>query len=249
MAHLFLADLTHPRVAALDRTRTIPVLPIGALEAHGPHLPLDTDVRIARGWIAAAAARLPDHDLLELPPLVYTPAGFAAAFAGTVDLPADAHRQNLLTIGRRFARLGFPHLAWANAHFDPANVAVLREVAATLRQEGLRLIFPDLTRRALAARLGAEFRSGACHAGRYETSLVLALGPEDPESADFGLGATLPALDLSLSTAIQAGMRSFGELGAVDAYVGDPAAASVAEGQALVAELGAILAEAITAGG
>jgi creatinine amidohydrolase len=244
MALIALADSSYPALAALDRQRTVPVLAIGALEAHGPHLPLDTDVRIARGMIAAAAARLPELDLLELPALVYSPAGFAASFAGTVDLAPEAHLATLRGLGRTVAAMGFSRFAWANAHFDPANVGVLRAAAAELRGEGLDLRFPDLTRRALAARLGEEFQSGACHAGRYETSLVLAL---TPAAVDTGTSAGLARLDHSLSEAIRRGVRTFSELGADRAYVGDPAAATAAEGHALLAELGAILAEAITA--
>src|SRR6266850_7400357 len=75
-----------------DKARTIAVLPTGAIEAHGPHLPLGTDVIIAEAMARAGAERLAARgfEVLLLPTLALTPAPFAAEFAGTVDTPATA---------------------------------------------------------------------------------------------------------------------------------------------------------------
>ena len=104
------------------------------------------------------------------------------------------------------------------------------------------LVFPDVTRRPWAHRLTAEFLSGACHAGRYEGSVVLA---ERPELVDSEVAASLPANPMSLSDAIRAGKTSFEEAGGSRAYFGDPAAATADEGEATVRTLGAILCEAV----
>ena len=143
------------------------------------------------------------------------------------------------------AARGIAVLALANAHFDPAQVAALRKAVEELRNSGrLRVAFPDLTRRRLAERLGEEFRSGACHAGRYESSILLATRPD---LVDDAARLRLPSLPVSLVEAAGRGERTFVEAGLEMAYCGDPAAASAEEGRVLVAELGAILAEAVQA--
>ncbi len=103
-------------------------------------------------------------------------------------------------------------------------------------------VFPDLTRKPWALRLGEEFRSGACHAGRFEGSVVLA---DSPHLVREELRAALPANPVSLSLAIRDGKRSFEEAGGPQAYFGDPAAASAEEGRRTIAALGSILESAV----
>ncbi len=98
-----------------------------------------------------------------------------------------------------------------------------------------------LTRR-WARTLSAEFKSGACHAGRFEGSIVLA---ERPDLVRDDVRRGLGAVTASLSTAIAEGKRTFAEAGGPRAYFGDPAAASAEEGRRTIATLGAILAEAV----
>ena len=91
-----LADMTWEEVRDMDRARTVALLPVGATEAHGPHLPLETDVIIARAMARAAAAPLAARGLASvvLPPLAYTAAPFAAAFPGTLSVsPATLRRK------------------------------------------------------------------------------------------------------------------------------------------------------------
>ena len=104
------------------------------------------------------------------------------------------------------------------------------------------MVWVDLTRREAAARLTEEFRTGACHAGRFEGSIVLAEAPElyRSEVAD-GLAAN-PA---SLSVAIREGADTFEEAGGPRAYFGWPAEATAEEGRQTVRALGELLAEAV----
>ena len=102
-----------------------------------------------------------------------------------------------------------------------------------------------LSRRPWAERLGDEFRSGACHAGRFEGSIVLAERPELVRQVEIERG--LEPNPASLSEAIREGSSTFDEAGGPQAYFGDPAAATADEGAATIAELGAILEEAILA--
>jgi creatinine amidohydrolase len=134
-------------------------------------------------------------------------------------------------------------LALANAHLDPTHLSALHAAAAEVRQAGrIRLVFPDVTQRPWATRLTAEFKSGACHAGRYETSLVMAIRPELVREE---VRRHLPPNARSLSTAIAAGQKSFVEAGGPRAYFGYPAEATPEEGRESLTALGAILEEAV----
>ena len=223
-------------------SHVVAILPVGAIEAHGPHLPLVTDVIIAA---AAAKAALPGlrrldlHPIL-LPPLHYTAAPFAAGFPGTISLQPATFSALLTDIAASLEQQGVAALVVVNAHLDPAHLAAIGVVAE--RGGPMPVIHPDLTERRWALRLGDEFRSGACHAGRYETSVVMAAAPElvrDEERR--GLAAN-PA---SLSRAIRAGAATFEEAGVGEAYCGDPAAATAREGEDTVAALAAIVVEAV----
>lgn len=219
---------------------SVGVLPVGAVEAHGPHLPLDTDVIIARAMAEEGARRLAARGLrpLLLPPLAYSPAPFAAGFAGTVAVEPDTLRRLVGDIHRSLTEGGLSLLALANAHLDPAHVTVLRELAA----EHETMAFPDVTRRRWAGRLTEEFTSGACHAGRYETSIVLAAAPD---RVRLDRMATLEPVPHSLSEAIREGRSTFQEAGGDRAYFGWPADATEEEGRATIRALGEILEEAV----
>jgi len=243
-----LASLTWPAVRDLPAARTVAVLPAGAIEAHGPHLPLGTDVIIAEAMARAGADRLAARGLhvLLLPALTMAPAPFAAAFAGTVDAPVEATTMLVIGVVRSLAAHGIGVTAIANAHHDPAHVKALRRAVTDVSTSDLNatVVFPDLTRRRWAERLTPEFRSGACHAGRYEGSVVLA---ECPDLVHRETMVALPPNPRSLVDAIRANQTTFTEAGGPDAYFGFPADATAEEGRAIVDALGAILEEAVVA--
>lgn len=222
----------------------VAILPCGATEAHGPHLPLCTDVIISENVAAQALPALVarGYAATVLPPLAYMPAGYAEAFPGTVTVSAASAKALMLDIARSLKAQGFSCLALANSHFDPANVALLREVAAEIRALGLPVAFPDFTRRKLAQTLTAEFQSGACHAGQYETSLVLSARPDLVDDAK---RRDLPDNPTSLTDAFAAGARSFKEAGGPDAYFGFPQRASAGEGAESFKTMAAALVAAI----
>jgi creatinine amidohydrolase len=241
-----LASLTWPAVRDLPAARTVAVLPAGAIEAHGPHLPLGTDVIIAEAMARAGADRLAARGfhVLLLPALTMAPAPFAASFAGTVDAPAAATTMTVIGIVRSLAAHGIRVTAIANAHHDPAHVEALRRAVTDLSTSDSNaiVVFPDLTRRRFAQRLTAEFRSGACHAGRYEGSIVLA---ERPDLVRTDVMAGLAANPQSLVDAIRSEQTTFAAAGGPEAYFGFPAEATADEGRAIVETLGAILEEAV----
>ena len=241
-----LASMTWPAVRDLPSARTIAVLPTGAIEAHGPHLPLGTDAIIAEAMARGGADRLSTRGfhVLLLPPLAMAPAPFGSGFAGTIDTPAEATTMIVSGVVRSLASHGIRVVAIANAHHDPANVDALRRAAsdASRATVGAVVVFPDLTRRRWAGRLTAEFRSGACHAGRYESSIVLA---ERPDLVDTRAMSALDANPRSLLDAIRDGQTTFTAAGGPKAYFGSPAEATADEGRAIIDTLGAILAEAV----
>jgi creatinine amidohydrolase len=223
------------------------ILPVGATEAHGPHLPLDTDVTIALGMARRAAETLVARGraCVVLPAVAYSVAEYAAPFAGTLSLPPATARGLLADVLAAAAATGFRPLAVANAHLEPAHVETVRAALADLAARcGTHAVFPDVTRRALAQRLTDEFRSGACHAGRYEGSLVLA---DDPQAVKDQVRRALPEVPISLVEAIRAGHKDFLQAGGVQAYFGRPAEATAEEGRTTFATLAALLVEAIEA--
>ena len=242
-----LAELTWEEVRDLGRARPVAVWPVGALEAHGPHLPLATDVIIAEAMARAGAAQLAAQglDVLFLPPLAYTAAPFAEDFPGTLSATPAAIATLVTDIADSVDRMGARALVIANAHLDPTHLAALHAGVERCREAGgMSVAFPDLTQRPWAPRLGDEFRSGACHAGRFESSVVLAARPDLVRD---DIRRTLSANPNSLVTAIRDGKRSFAEAGGDRAYFGWPADASAEEGRSLIAVLGGILAEAVMA--
>jgi creatinine amidohydrolase len=245
MAVHALASMTWTAVSGLPLDRTVAVLPAAAIEAHGPHLPLGTDIIIAEAMARAGAARLAARGLevVVLPTLALAPAPFAAAFAGTIHTPPEATTMMVTGAARSLAAHGVRVLAIANAHHDPAHVDALRSAVASVAKEGrTTLVFPDLTRRRWAEKLTDEFKSGACHAGRYEGSIVLA---ERPDAVRVDVMRALAANPRSLVDAIRHGHGTFADAGGADAYFGFPAEATAEEGRQIVERLGGILEEAV----
>jgi len=218
------------RDALQSGKKIVAILPCGATEAHGPHLPLNTDIIISETMAAYALPTLAARGIAStiLPTLAYMPANYAESFPGTVSVRAATAKVVLLDIAESLKTQGFACLAVANSHFDPANVAMLREAADEIRASGLPVAFPDFTRRKLAQTLTAEFQSGACHAGQYETSLIMAARPDLVDDAARKL---LPDNPASLTEAFAKGARNFEEAGGPNAYFGFPRQASAAEGE------------------
>jgi creatinine amidohydrolase len=205
------------------------VLPCGAVEPHGPHAPLVTDTLISLGICHRAAKRLEGEiPVLVLPPVHYGVTRYAAAFPGTVSIGEDTLRALVTEIASSVGTI-----VLVNSHFEPEQVE-------TLRSTGLPLL--DLTRRAQAERLTEEFRSGSCHAGRYETSLVLA---DRPELVHADRMRALEERHVDLPAAIRAGQTDFVALGMDQAYCGSPAEASAEEGRETFETLADMLVELI----
>jgi creatinine amidohydrolase len=240
-----LAEMTYEEVDGLDRSTAVALLPVGATEAHGPHLPLATDVIIAQAMARAAVAPLAalGRTGVILPPIAYSAAPFAAAFAGTLSISSSTLAALVVDIARELTRHGFLALAIANSHLDPTHLRSLADAVTRARDEKLLAVaFADLTKRDTAEKLTDEFRTGACHAGRFEGSIVLA---ERPDLVREAIRMDLAPNPSSLSTAIRGGLTTFEAAGGPRAYFGWPADATAEEGRETIAMLGAIVAASV----
>jgi creatinine amidohydrolase len=221
------ADLAYPELEGRDGA--VHLLPLGATEPHGPHAPLATDTIISVGICRRAAERLRGElDVLVLPPVPYGVTRYGADFPGAVSISEETLRALVTEIAANFERV-----VLVNSHLEPEQVWTLRDL-------GLPLF--DVTRRERAERLTDEFRAGAGHAGRYETSLVLA---DRPELVNRGRMAMLDAKMIDMPAAIRAGQTSFVAMGMDQAYAGAPAEATAEEGDQTFEALADMLVELI----
>jgi creatinine amidohydrolase len=206
-----LGELAYPDVPK----RAVYVLPLGATEPHGPHAPLLTDTLISVGICERAAERLAGEiPVLVLPAMPYGVTRYGSAFPGAVSISEETLQALVTEIAESVGTL-----ILVNSHFEPEQVE-------TLRSTGLPLL--DLTRRRSAERLTEEFRSGSCHAGRYETSLVLA---DRPELVHADRMSALEERHVDMPAAIRDGRTDFLAMGMDEAYCGAPAESSAEEGR------------------
>lgn len=233
---LHLAALSSHRLRALYTAPgpTAVLWPLGSTEPHGPHLPLATDTLLAEHNALTAARRLRQSGVTALiaPALPYGVTDYADGFTGALTIPAAALINLIEAAAARHLRDGADHVCLINHHLEPAHLDAITEATArlTAAHGPHRISAPRVISRRWGARLGDEFRSGACHAGRYEGSLMLAAAPA---LVDRAAAAALPPLDISLSAANKANPPGFTTLGMHNAYTGDPAAATASEGEAL----------------
>ena len=175
----YLAHMTSPEVAALEKDDGLVVLPIGAIEQHGAHLPLITDTMIATHALEATLAQLPETvKVWALPPLNYGKSDEHINFAGTMTLRAETLTAVLHDIAASVARAGFRRLAFLNGH--GGNTALLQMVARDIRKEtglicvtinGIQYGQPPFE-------ISKEELRFGFHGGETETSLILAMAPE-----------------------------------------------------------------------
>ncbi len=248
-SHHALFGLSYTAVEALLRadTTSVAIVPAGSVEAHGPHLPLGTDTLISQAVAERSARALAELGYLAVhyPPLHYGVTDWADGFAGTTSISADVIGPLVLQTCQSALALGFDHIVLTNAHLEPGHIQTLRAVAKQFEtQTGSPLLFVDKTRRKQAQKLTAEFQSGSCHAGQYETSLILAIRPD---LVDRSAAAALPALQLPLHERIAQGAQNFAECGLDNAYCGAPAAATAEEGERTLQTLAQMVVDAVQA--
>ncbi|HEX6383504.1 MAG TPA: creatininase family protein [Anaerolineae bacterium] len=241
----YLAEMTWPEVAALARRTSVALIPTGATEAHGPHLPLETDVIIAQDSCRRAAELLAAEGIecAIAPPFYYGVTNFGMPFAGTVTIPAETLTQLVTAVCCSLAQHGLDRIVFSNHHLEPAHFAAIKEGARQVDESGVaRVAVPDVRDERWAKTLTEEFRAGARHAGSYETSLVMAAYPDLVREEK---RRELKPVWIDLPGRIRQGARTFKEAGSEWAYFGDPAGASASEGEMLFNALAQMIATTV----
>jgi creatinine amidohydrolase len=239
----FWADLTTTDFAGLDPATTVAVLPLGAIEQHGPHLPLAVDQCLVDGIVAKALPQLPPElRVLVLPTqqVGYSPEH--AQFPGTLTLPVDTVIATWVALGECVARAGVRKLLLFNSH--GGQVSLLDIVARELRMRCKLIVYGcswwnlPLGDAVTGLFPPDEHRFGV-HAGDMETSLMLALSPatvrmahaKDFPSSSRDRAAQYPVLGDGRSAKLGWAMQDYNPQGAA----GNAAAATAAKGEAVLA--------------
>jgi creatinine amidohydrolase len=244
-------SLTTAEVASLASRDPVAILPLAAIEQHGPHLPLSTDLDIGLGVLAAAFQLLPDEcPAWVLPPQALGASREHARFPGTISLEPELLIAAIEAAGDALARDGVRRLVLSNSH--GGNRHALDEAGLRLREEHQMLVveaswfrFPRPTGVELPE---AEWRHGF-HAGAVETAMMMHLRPELVHDDEVPQGCSLgEELESTLLRLRPEGVASFawlaGDLNA-DGVVGDARRADPTMGARLVSHYGAVLAEVI----
>jgi creatinine amidohydrolase len=223
--------------AAVDMAKTVAVLPIAAIEQHGPHLPVGTDAFIGEGYLQRAIARLPaDWPVLFLPAQMIGASDEHSEFPGTLTLPFATLVGVLTAIGDGVARAGCRKLVFINAH--GGNVPAIDAAALSLRARHAmlcvhaswrRLGYPD-------GLFSERERVYGVHGGDAETSLALAFRPESVKmdrARDFASAGEAMASDFKrLRGAQQLGFAWMASDLNPEGAVGEAALATAAKGEA-----------------
>jgi creatinine amidohydrolase len=178
----FWSELKSPDFARLDGRRTIAVLPLAAVEQHGPHLPLSVDTDLVNGVVAHCLPYLPaDLPVLFLPTQSVGRSIEHVAFAGTLTLSAATLIQSWVDLGECVARTGINKLVLLNSH--GGNASTMDIVGRELRARwGMTVLMVNTFAlplpAAVQALFGADEQRFGVHGGDVETSMMLALHPE-----------------------------------------------------------------------
>ncbi|MCI0414404.1 creatininase family protein [bacterium] len=219
----------------------VALLPVGSTEAHGPHLPLSTDSIISQEMAKRAAFELQKQNIhsLILPCIDYAITEFSKDFSGTISIRKETFQNLLRDIADNVAAHSIPLLCIVNSHLEPDHIQAIQEFCDTYKK--LPVLFPDKTKRPWGSLLTAEFKQGACHAGSYETSLVLSARAELVRSER----KELPPNPVNLAKLMRNGVKNFRDAGADQAYFGDPAGATQEEGEQTYSVLTRMIVETV----
>ncbi|CAB4612555.1 unannotated protein [freshwater metagenome] len=212
-----LRDRTWTEVTT-DR-RPFLLVPIGSCEQHGPHLPLDTDTRIAEAIAGRVADGAPG--LVVGPSVNFGASGEHAGFAGTLSIGSAVLHDVLVELGRSADH--FRAVVFVNGH--GGNIDAVRSSVALLQGEGRNI-----------DAWSPSIPNGDAHAGFTETSLLLAIDPDCVHIDRLECGTTAPLSDLLPDLRV-GGIRSVSTNG----ILGDPRAANAADGMVLFDSLAAQL--------
>lgn len=241
------AELRQPEISARLSATSVLVQPVGAIEQHGQHLPLSTDLLIAQAAAQAAVEAYGEaHDLWILPPLAYSKSNEHAWAPGTIWLSAQTLLSVLDDLGRSLAATPARKLAFVNGH--GGNSSLLDVACRDLRlRHDLQtfLLHPSVPPDQGGASNGDEHGYGI-HGGLFETSVVLHLRPELVE-----MELAAPHVPLRLKEYARIGFGRAGRIGWLandfgpSGVIGDPTRATASLGASLFAAMVQGLGEAL----
>jgi creatinine amidohydrolase len=243
-------ELTTTDFAGFDAQSTVVVLPVAAIEQHGPHLPLGTDALLADAICEAARDRSPDDQpVLRLPTQRIGLSAEHASFAGTLTTSAETLLALWTDIGRAVAATGLRKLVIVNTH--GGQPAIVDLVAQRLRREAAMLVVRANSFRfaSLPDDLTERERRYGWHGGLIETSLMLRLAPRLVRRAALrAFPSRAEAFDAASAVLRVEGQTGIGWLAEdlnAEGVVGDASAATAAQGERLLTDLGERLAALI----
>jgi len=175
---------TSPELAERLGADSVAVMALGAIEQHGPHLPLDTDTRIAEGLLGMAMTRVnPELEVLALPTLSIGASDEHASFDGTLSLSPRCFADTLESIGESVSRAGVQRLIFVNGH--GGNRASMDTAALALRRRlGLLVVKCSYPKLGMPDDVdGIDDLARGFHGGWLETALMHHLAPDQVRSA------------------------------------------------------------------
>ena len=246
----FLPYLSWTEIAALpDRENTVIVLPTGATEQHGPHLPCFVDTVISSGVVGHALAKLPaEVPAFAMAPITYGKSEEHLHFPGTMTVSGETLLATMNEIGESVYRAGFRKLLIVNGHGGQPQIMEIAAREMRLRH-GDYIVVPSFTWRVpnVAGRfLSDKEKKLAMHAGHAETAIMLALAPDTVhmERAVANYPPEFPSKLLSADgrPACAWTARDFGPSG----IIGDPLPATREQGLEILESLALGWSQAIT---
>lgn len=170
---MLLDELTSKEFAMKTKKNPLVIVPIGAVEEHGPHLPLSTD-SIQPEFVAAEVAKR--SGAFVAPPIRYGNCSSTRNFPGTISISFDTLRSLACDIMTELARNGFKHIILLSGHAGSMHMAALRLAARrVVDEEDVNvMVVSDYE----ILRESEKVEEGDGHSGLLETSRILAIRPE-----------------------------------------------------------------------
>lgn len=244
---LYLEELTYEDVERLDKEKVFIFLPMGPVEAHGPHLPLGVDINGAIHTTKMAATKVAQkgYQPVIAPTMPYTLADVAMPFAGTITLSENTIRSFLLDFANSVAKHGFKKVVVFCHHGERKNFYALCDAAEQAEEFGIKVLISRVLidgMRKLGGILKGEHPHLDFHAGESETALYLW---KHPELVRKDIAATLPPNWSNIREKFKEGKKDFVEAGGLLGYFGAPALATVETGKKVYEQMATHLADEV----